>query len=201
MENVDFYYSMGSRYSYLASTQMPKLIQETGCHIEWHPINSVRLMVQREVSPFEGKPVSGQYEWAYRELDAKRWANFYGVSYFEPRGRVQFNSELLALACTAAKHFGKVEDYSNLLFTAMFQTSIPIAIDESKCLICAEKCGISTAEFHDVLISEQNQKQLDDTIHRAIRAGIFGVPTFVASGELFWGNDRIVLLRHYLSTQ
>jgi len=29
-------------------------------------------------------------------------------------------------------------------------------------------------------------------------AGIFGVPTFVLDGELFWGGDRIGLLRERL---
>jgi 2-hydroxychromene-2-carboxylate isomerase len=109
IENIDFYYSIGSRYSYLASTQIDALKKETGCHVEWYPINSARLIAQRKSSPFEGKPVSGQYEWIYRELDAKRWAKFYGVPYLEPRGRVHFDSELLALSCTAAKCFGKVE--------------------------------------------------------------------------------------------
>jgi 2-hydroxychromene-2-carboxylate isomerase len=92
IENIDFYYSIGSRYSYLASTQIDALKKETGCHVEWHPVNSVRLIAQRESSPFKGKPVSGQYEWTYRELDTKRWAKFYGVPYLEPRGRVHFDS-------------------------------------------------------------------------------------------------------------
>jgi 2-hydroxychromene-2-carboxylate isomerase len=78
---IDFYYSIGSRYSYLASTQIDALEKATGYRVEWHPVNSVRLLAQRESSPFEGKPVSGQYEWTYRELDAKRWAKLYGVPY------------------------------------------------------------------------------------------------------------------------
>ena len=39
---------------------------------------------------------------------------------------------------------------------------------------------------------------LPATIDRAVDAGVFGVPTFIANGELFWGNDRLILLRHYL---
>ena len=74
--NIDFYYSIGSRYSYLASTQIDPLKKATGCDVEWHPINSVRLINQRESSPFEGK-LFGQYEWNYRQLDAKRWAKLY----------------------------------------------------------------------------------------------------------------------------
>ena len=92
---IDFYYSIGSRYSYLASTQIEALQQETGCQIDWYPINSIRLISRRENSPFAGKP-AGQYEWTYRELDAQRWAKLYGVPYIEPRGRVEFDSELLA---------------------------------------------------------------------------------------------------------
>jgi 2-hydroxychromene-2-carboxylate isomerase len=200
METVDFYYSIGSRYSYLASTQINTIQQETGCLIEWYPVNSMRLIAQREISPFKGKPVSGQYEWAYRELDAKRWANFYEVPYYEPRGRVLFDSELLALSCTVAKQFGKVEEYSCLLFTAMFQSSLPKTIDEEECVIYAEKCGIHAADFHAALRAKETIKQLDTTINKAFHTGVFGVPTFVASGELFWGNDRIVLLRHHLDS-
>jgi 2-hydroxychromene-2-carboxylate isomerase len=25
----------------------------------------------------------------------------------------------------------------------------------------------------------------------------FGMPTFVVDGEMFWGNDRLVLVRHF----
>lgn len=102
---VDFYYSIGSRYSYLASTIIATLEKETGYCVVWHPVNSVKLIDQRGANPFKGEPTSGQYEWSYRELDAKRWAALYGVPYVEPRRRVRFDSELLARACTAAKCF------------------------------------------------------------------------------------------------
>ena len=197
---VDFYYSIGSRYSYLAATQIEALKKRTGCHVEWHPINSVRLISQRESSPFEGKPVSGQYEWAYRELDAKRWAKLYGVPYIEPRGRVRFDSELLAQACTAAKHLGKVEEYSRLVFAAMFQDS-RAKIEEQECTDYAEACGISASEFQVMLRSQLTVDRLNTTMNNAHHAGVFGVPTFITLDELFWGNDRIVLLSHLLENR
>lgn len=194
---VDFYYSIGSRYSYLASTQIATLEKETGCCVVWHPVNSVRLIDQRGANPFKGEPTSGQYEWSYRELDAKRWAALYGVPYVEPRRRVRFDSELLARACTAAKCFGKVVEFSHLLFAAMFRESLS-EIDERECLVRAEACGISATEFRTALTAPETVSQLDATINDAHYANVFGVPTFIASSELFWGNDRLVLLRHYL---
>jgi 2-hydroxychromene-2-carboxylate isomerase len=197
--NIDFYYSIGSRYSYLASTQIDALKKATGCHVKWHPVNSVGLLAQRQSNPFEGNPVSGQYEWAYRELDAKRWAKFYGVPYLEPRGRVHFDSELLAQACMAAKRLGKVEEYSRLLFAAMFQDSLS-KIDEQECTARAEACGISAIDFHVALRAQETVNQLNATIDSAVDAGVFGVPTFIALDQLFWGNDRIMLLLHYLDS-
>ncbi|MEO0374823.1 MAG: DsbA family protein [Cyanobacteria bacterium P01_A01_bin.17] len=200
MQSVDFYYSIGSRYSYLASTQIESLQRETGCDVEWHPINSMRLIAQREASPFEGKPISGQYEWAYRELDTKRWAKLYGILYLEPCGRVQFDSELLARACTAAKRFGGAEAYSRQLFAAMFQEPLS-TIDEKECISRAEACGIPAADFQSTLAAEETTDQLDMAIRNALQACVFGVPTFITSNELFGGNDRITLLTHHLHSQ
>ncbi len=201
MQTVDFYYSIGSRYSYLAATQLDTLATETGCHVEWHPINSVQLIAKREVNPFDRQQVLGQYSWDYRELDANRWANFYGVPYQEPRGRIRFDSDLLARACTAAKNFGKVEAFSGLLFAEMFHSAIPQNIDESVCIACAQKCDISDRDFHHFLTSPQTIARLNETIDKAFEIGVFGVPTFVVSGELFWGNDRLVLLDRYLRSR
>ena len=197
IKNIDFYYSIGSRYSYLASTQIKSLEQEFNCEFRWHPINSVRLIAQRGISPFEGQPISGQYEWNYRQLDAERWAKFYGVPYQEPRGKVDFNSEMLALACTAAKYFGKEKEYSNLLFKAIFEDSLP-QIDENECITRAKACGIAVDKFQSVLKAQETANQLDATIDNAIDSGVFGVPTFIVAGEIFWGNDRLILLHHHL---
>ena len=59
---VDFYYSIGSRYSYLASTQIAKLERETGCRVRWHPVNGADIRTLRGRDPFAGEPLSGQYE-------------------------------------------------------------------------------------------------------------------------------------------
>jgi 2-hydroxychromene-2-carboxylate isomerase len=197
-EKIDFYYSIGSRYSYLAFTQIDALQAATNCQIDWHPINSVRLISQRKHNPFADKH-SGQYAWNYRELDAQRWAKLYGVTYLEPRGRVQFDSELLALACIAARRFGKVAAYSRLLFAAMFQDSVT-KIDDRECISRAELCGINAVDFQIALTEIETADRLNTNLDRAIDAGVFGVPTFIVNGELFWGNDRLILLRHYLDS-
>jgi 2-hydroxychromene-2-carboxylate isomerase len=196
-KTVRFYYSVGSRYSYLASTQMAKLERETGCQIVWCPHYSVDLYALRGASPFEGRPVSGQYDWDYRRLDAERWAEYYGVPYEEPRGAVNFDPRLLARACVAADTLRAVRPYSESLFSAIFVESLP-AIGTEQCVGRAETLGLPSEDFARELGSPGTERRLAETAEEACSAGAFGVPAFVVDGEAFWGNDRLVLLRPYI---
>ena len=54
MTTVQFYYSLGSRYSYLAMTQLAKLQESTGCQVDWQPLNSEKLLARRGIGPFSG---------------------------------------------------------------------------------------------------------------------------------------------------
>ncbi len=123
---VDFYYGLGSRYSYLATTQLARIAAETGCRFAWHPLKSGALMELRGGHPFHGEPASGQYEWPYRRHDAEAWADYYGARYREP---VDFlvDPAYLAVAATAAKQLGAVEAYSRRLFRAIFVEARAVA--------------------------------------------------------------------------
>ena len=198
-QKVCFYYSAGSRYSYLASTQLDALERRTGCEVIWHPLYSVDLYRLRGANPFEGEPVSGQYDWDWRRKDAERWAAYYGVPYEEPKGAVEFDPRLLARACMAAGLLGEGRPYSRALFGAIFAEGTP-RIDEEECARRAEAVGLERGRFSERLRSPEAEERLEQTAREAHSAGAFGVPTFVVGDEAFFGNDRLVLVRHHLKT-
>jgi hypothetical protein len=67
---IDFYLGLGSRYSYLAASQLERIEAKYRCRFVWKPIASGALMDRRGGNPFRGTPGSGQYDWGYREYDA-----------------------------------------------------------------------------------------------------------------------------------
>jgi 2-hydroxychromene-2-carboxylate isomerase len=192
---VDFYYGLGSRYSYLASTQLDRIAAETGCRFEWHPLKSGALQELRGGSPFHGEPPSGQYEWPYRQRDAEAWAAYYGVPYREP---VDFRVDpaYLAMAATGAKQLGAVEIYSRRLFQAIFVEGR--AVDEADLIGLAEDVGLDTQAFRTYLEDPATAEIQENTLREAHRRGAFGVPTFFLDERMFWGNDRLVLLEHFI---
>ena len=194
---VEFFYGIGSRYSYLASTQLERLAAETGCHFRWRPLFSGDLFAARGRDPFAGPPVSGQYDWGYRRRDAGRWAAYYGVRYREPED-VAYDPRRLALAATAAARLGVVEPFSRRLFQAMFVDGLS-PLDDEACARLAQEVGLDREAFLRALAYPETAAQLASTVAQAAASGVFGVPSFVLGDQVYFGNDRLVLLRHALS--
>ncbi|MFN9061920.1 MAG: hypothetical protein ACK5WL_18360, partial [Pseudanabaena sp.] len=58
---IDFYYGLGSRYSYLAASQIPRIQSQFDCKFIWKPLFSGALIRLRPHNPFTDQPSSGQY--------------------------------------------------------------------------------------------------------------------------------------------
>jgi 2-hydroxychromene-2-carboxylate isomerase len=192
---IDFYYGLDSRYSYLASTQIDTLEKDTGCRVVWHPLKRGALATLRGTNPFAGTPVSGQYETSYREYDAACWADYYGVAYRDPVDQVSL-ATTPAIACAAAGRLGRLVDYSRRMFRAIFVDGV--VIDEGVCADIAEALGLDRATFLETFHDPDVDTELDSAAVNAHRRGVFGVPTFVVGERLFWGNDRLPLVRHFV---
>jgi 2-hydroxychromene-2-carboxylate isomerase len=193
---VDFFYGLGSRYSYLASTQIARLEADTACKVGWRPLYSADLFSLRGADPFQGKAPSGQYAWPYRRFDAECWADYYGVPFREPDD-VEADWRLLALAATAADRLGVVERFSRRLFGAAFVDGAS-PLDAAACLRLAGEIGLDRRAFQIALDAPETADALAATVDDAHRLGVFGVPSFVVGGQVFWGNDRLPIVRHML---
>jgi 2-hydroxychromene-2-carboxylate isomerase len=140
--------------------------------------------------------VSGQYEHAYRRRDAERWALLYGIPFHEPPER-SADFALLARAATAAKRLGAAAEFGWALCSAVYGSN-EWPVDRDACRRIAERCGLRPAAFDAELQSDDTARELAEAAAEAHRRGAFGVPTFFVGDRMFWGNDRIALLKHAL---
>jgi len=60
--------------------------------------------------------------------------------------------------------------------------------------------GLDRDRFSTALVSKEVSDELARTAREAFSRGAFGVPTFFVSERMFWGNDRLALVRHALET-
>lgn len=148
-------------------------------------------------TPFEGAAASAQYVPAYRSLDAERWAKLYGIAYREPDwGKIDFARVNLAAVAAAAQADPRA--YSEALFRHVYGEGAA-ACDDRMLAALARKAGLDGDKLVAAIDAPETQARHHATIEAALSVGAFGVPSFVINGEVFWGNDRIVLLRHHLA--
>lgn len=194
---VPFYFGLGSRYSYLVSTQLHRVEAETGCTFEWLPLQSGALIKRANdgKSPFKDGGHSGQYDWDYRQRDAEMWADFYGVPYVEPK-EFRVDPADLALACWAAASFGKLEDMARTIFKAIFVDNRIITRDVLGELAAGQ--DLDSEAIVGALDLDLIKARHETALTCALDDGAFGVPSFVVNGKVIWGNDRLPLVWHEL---
>jgi 2-hydroxychromene-2-carboxylate isomerase len=191
MTTIDFYLGLGSRYSYLAASQVDRIEKTHGCRFVWKPIASGALMDRRGGNPFRGQPLSGQYDWGYREYDAKCWAAYYGIPFREPVA-FRVDPEVLALACLAADVQRALVPCCRLLQRLIFVDGV--AIDDNIIANLPATLALDAQAFRRDLDSPSTRARHEGLVDEARARGAFGVPTFFLGERMFWGNDRLVLL-------
>lgn len=83
-----------------------------------------------------------------------------------------------------------VGDFIKAIYEVNFVNDADISAPAVVCE-CLAKLGVDPDHAITIACSDTGKRMLKEETDRAISLGIFGAPTFIVDGELFWGNDRI----------
>jgi 2-hydroxychromene-2-carboxylate isomerase len=190
--NVTLYIDYKSPYAYLAKDPAYALEREFGVEFTWLPYV---LNIPDFLGTVEGR---NPHQWRrvrYSYMDARRLANRRGLTVLGPRKI--FDSSPAAIGMLYAQRRQAFRKYNDIVFERFWKRELdiedPLAIAEA-----LEQCGAGSAGFADFAQSE-GRRELERICRDAETAGVFGVPTFVIEGELFWGGDRLWMVREKLA--
>ena len=195
MKSVEFYFDLGSPYSYLAYYRLLQMAERQEIQIVYKPILLGGVFkATGNRSPIE-IPVKG----AYSILDMQRWAEYYQIP-MQMNPHFPMNTLTLMRILTGVQllHLEKFEQVLKLLFDAMFGT--PQNLNELTVLAEVLKpSGFSVEDIMSMVQSEVVKQKLITETEQAIQRGIFGAPTFFVGDEMYWGQDRLHFVEQALS--
>jgi 2-hydroxychromene-2-carboxylate isomerase len=185
--SLDFFYDFASPYACLSALRIQGLGQASKVSIRWRPflLGPIFRAEGLNDSPFNVFPLRG----AYARRDVARRARRYG---FDVRFPSTFprHSVLASRVALVALSQGWGEAYSEALYRAEFQQDCDIAsVDAVGALIAG--LGRDTARVLSEAETPEVKGALRAQTEAAQALGIFGAPSFLAHGELFWGDDRL----------
>ena len=195
MKSVEFYFDLGSPYSYLAYYRLLQMAEQQEIQIVYKPILLGGVFkATGNRSPIE-IPVKG----AYSILDMQRWAEYYQIP-MQMNPHFPMNTLTLMRILTGVQllHLEKFEQVLKLLFDAMFGT--PQNLNEPTVLAEVLKAsGFSVEDIMSMVQSDVVKQKLITETEQAILRGIFGAPTFFVGDEMYWGQDRLHFVEQALN--
>lgn len=195
MKSVEFYFDLGSPYSYLAYYRLLQIAEQQEIQVVYKPILLGGVFkATGNRSPIE-IPVKG----AYSILDMQRWAEYYQIP-MQMNPHFPMNTLTLMRILTGVQllHLEKFEQVLKLLFDAMFGT--PQNLNEPTVLAEVLKpSGFSVEDIMSMVQSEVVKQKLITETEQAIQRGIFGAPTFFVGDEMYWGQDRLHFVEQALN--
>jgi|ERR1019366_8580099 2-hydroxychromene-2-carboxylate isomerase len=190
---LEIYWDFSSPFAYLGSTQAEAVAKRHGATLVWRPMllgGLFRSIGQVDVPLATWSDAKKKYTFE----DMHRWADFWGVPFKFP-SNFPMNS-LKAMRAYLALPEERRKDYREKTFRAYWAEDKNISDDA----VLRECIGPGADE---VLARTQDpavKKELLDATEHAVKAGVFGAPTWVVDGkELFWGQDRLQLVERELA--
>src|SRR5262245_51103144 len=136
-------------------------------------------------SPFNVYPVKGRYMWR----DLARVCAAEGVPLRSP-SRFPRNGLLAARVALLGSDEPWLPRFVRAVYRANFADDREISEPEVIGWLL-EELRLDARALLAAAQSPENKERLKRQTEQAIERGIFGAPSFVSRGELFWGNDRL----------
>lgn len=179
-----------SPYAYVAKAWAYALAADYEIDLLWRPYTLDIASFQGSV---EGRDAHHWRRVRYAYMDARRWANKQGLILRGPL-KVYYARPANAGMLYAQTH-GVFRSYNDLVFERFWRRELDPEDVEAVAAVLAE--AGAPAGFASFLAGAGGTEH-DRLRGEAEASGVFGVPTFVFDGELFWGGDRLGLLRERL---
>ena len=198
---IEFYFDISSPWTYLAFHNIQPLAAELKTPVIWKPIlvGGIFNSVNPSVYAMREKPVP--LKQTYMLKDLQDWAREANLKIVMPPKMFPVNSVKAMRACIwLAQEAG---DSSAMLplataaFEAYWAREADISQDDVLAGLC-ELCGINVKAFFEGIGQPAIKEQLKSNTEEVIRRGGFGSPTMFVGDDMFFGNDRLPLLRSTL---
>jgi len=195
---IEFFFDCSSPWTYLAFHNIQSLAEEFSETIVWRPIlvGGVFNAINQSVYENRANPVPQKARYMLKDL--QDWARVAGLKIRMPPTVFPVNSVKAMRACIVLEPRGLLPAFARACFEAYFSDDQDISTDEALAPLC-ERVGVNPDELFAAIVQQAVKDQLKANTDEVMRRGGFGSPTiFVGGSDMYFGNDRLPLLREAL---
>ncbi|MCW5729172.1 MAG: 2-hydroxychromene-2-carboxylate isomerase [Alphaproteobacteria bacterium] len=196
--HIDYYLSLMSPWTYLGARRLEEMAARHGVAIRVKPVDFGRIFPASGGLPLAKRAPQRQ---AYRFVELARWRDHLGLPLVLRPKHFPLAESLIARCVVAARQsngqaaaLGFAHACLRGLWAEDRNTADPEILRE-----IAGACGLDGARLLEAAESAETKAAYDADTAEALERGVFGAPSYVLDGEIFWGQDRLDFLERALA--
>lgn len=195
---IEFFFDCSSPWTYIAFRNLQPLAAELKGSISWRPVLVGGIFNSVNKGIYTAREDMSSPKNRYMLKDVQDHAREAGLNIAFPPKVFPVNSVKAMRGCLwiaqDAQAQGHYLAFVEATFAAYFSREEDISQDEVLAAICAQ-VGINVEAFFAGIARPDIKEQLKANTDEAIRRGAFGSPTFFVGEDMYFGNDRLPLVR------
>lgn len=196
MPEITCYFSPQSGYAYLGHGRLCAIAKAHDAAILWRPVDILKVFAAGgSTAPAKQSPQRN----AYRKKDIVRWARLAGIPITtEPKFWPTDTLPACRLIAAAQMAGHDAADLIGACLAAVWARDIQIS-ERDNLVRLADEVGLDGAYLAELSDSVEAGELVARNTEEAIAAGVFGSPTYVVDGEMYFGQDRLDFVAAALS--
>lgn len=190
---IEFFFDCSSPWTWLGFESIQTLAGELNVPITWKPILVGGVFNAVNGSVYEARKDQTSPKMRYMRKDLQDWAGLQGLRIKFPPSVFPVNSVKVMRACCWLGP--ECVPFARAAFQAYWTDDRDISQDVEIAAL-ADRCGLDKAQLFAAIASDEVKAMLRANTDELIARGGFGSPTiFVAGDDMYFGNDRMPLVR------
>jgi len=194
--DIDYFYSTRSIYAYFGAQRIIDLARRSGRRVVHKPIDLSRVIPASGSQPF-GQRSAGHIAYYFgREIE--RWSEYLGIPALVDPVHHYGDRALPSGFVIAAQRQGADADRLHLAILAALWRDDRDVGDPQVLSDIAREAGLDPVPLREAAPGGAVQGEFTANTEEAIERGVFGSPTYVVDDEMFYGQDRLMMVERAL---
>jgi 2-hydroxychromene-2-carboxylate isomerase len=196
---VDFIFDVASPNAYLCHKVIPGIEKRTGVTFNYVPclLGGIFKITNNQAPMMAFNGITNKLE--YQHIEIKRFIQKYNLEDFTMNSFFPVMTLQLQRAAIAAMSLNVFDAYIETIFKGMWEESLNLADQDVLVKLLTDKTEIDINNLVEQMQSQETKDQLIQNTSDAVERGAFGIPTFFADDEIFFGKDSLTDLEEFIS--
>lgn len=204
MARLEYFYSAHSSYTYLGSAELMRIAREADCTIIHRPFDLRVTTAVTGPGPISGRTPKRRAYFYGRDIE--RWAQWRDVVFIEGRYTAKrpahHDNDMTLVNCMliAGQERGlNIDNLAHDLLKGHWADDADLA-DCDTLVKLGQKAGYDPAPLLGDAALPEIQAIYEANTREAIERSVFGAPTYFVDGDMFFGQDRLMMVEQALKT-